>query len=353
MARPGRAWAAVLLAALAAFAPACSRPPTGMRRLDSGDANHWFRLDQDKRRLFYIEGDGDLIASRLGVADLQTGDRKSYRFSPEHIVALRPSPDGNSVAVAVENDDESEDGDYQLLKVNAATGRVLFRKASDSISEKDFAAFGDASPGSAVIEAQPASGLHPGVKTAVRRDGRRSVRLFPTPTQPENVILASDDEVYASYPTTSGNWEIERLDPAKGTRRIIASFPGRVESMAYVGSGLAVLRRREGDSGPRLLAMVDAAGAGVELELPWSNGDSEILGADTAKRLLYVRMDEGESRTCWAVHFDEKALRAASAYLTAARAPNVPKLTGTDVVGLVVVMGVLVVMFALLAASGS
>ena len=122
--------------------------------------------------------------------------------------------------------------------------------------------------------------------------------------------------------------------------------------MARVASGLAVLRRREGVDGPRVLDIVDAGGAGVELELPWSNEDSEILGADTAKRLLYVRMNEGERQTCWAVRFDEKALRAASAYLTAARAPGVPKLTATDAVGLVVIAGMIFALFALIGASG-
>jgi len=280
-----------------------------MRRLDAGDANHWFRLDRQKRRLFYIQGDADFIASRLGVVELATGARTSYRFSPEHIVALRPSPDGGSVAVAVANDDESVDGDYQLLKVDAPTGQVLLRKPSDSLSEKDFAAFG----------------------------GR----------------AAPDNKVFSVGRSPTGAWTIERRDPGKGTTRTIVSFPGKVESMAPVGSGLAVLRRREGADGPRLLDIVDAAGAGVELELPWSNGDSEILGADTGKRLLYVRMDEGERQTCWAVRFDEKALRAASAYLTAARAPGVPKLTATDAVGFVVVAGTVAVLFALLAASGA
>lgn len=338
------------LAALAALAAACSRPPRGMRRLDSGDANHWFAIDHSRRRLFYIQGDGDLIASRLGVVDLQTRRRESYRFSPERIVALRPSSDGSSVTVAVENDDDSDEGRYQLLKVDAATGRVLLRKASDSLEEKDFAAF-VGPPRAAAVEAQPAAGLRPGVMTVMRRARQKSIRFFPTPTRPRNVALAPNGEVYASYLSTGGNWKIEQLDPATGVRRALASFPGKVESMAYVGRGLAVLRRREGASGPRLLAMVGEGG--VELELPWSNGDSEILGADTAKRLLYVWMDEGESRTCWAVHLDERALRAASAYLTKARAPNVPKLTGTDVVGLVVAGGMLIVLFALLAASAT
>jgi hypothetical protein len=282
--------------------------------------------------------------------DLATGARKSYRFSPEHIVALRPSSDGTAVTVAVENDDDSDEEDYVLLKVDAATGRVVLRKPSDSLSKKDFAAFGDSASGSAVIEARPAGGLRAGIATAVRRAGRKSIRFFPTPAPPENIIRAVGDEVYASYRSSNGSWKIERLDPASGIRQTIAAFPGRVESMAHVGRGLAVLRRREGVSGPRLLSMVDAGG--VELELPWSNGDSEILGADTGKRLLYVRMDEGGSRTCWAVHFDEDALRAASAYLNKARAPGVPKLTGTDVVGLVVVGGVLLVLFALLASAG-
>lgn len=298
--------AAVLLGALAA---GCSRPPRGMRRLDAGDANHWFRLDRAKRRLFYIQGDGDLIASRLGVVDLESGSRRSYRFSPERIVALHPAPRGDSVTVAVENDDESQDGDYQLLKVDAADGRVLLRKASDSLSEKDFAAFSGA--------AVPAG------------------------------------EAYSIDRSPGGGWRIERFDPAAKIRRTIASFPGRVESLAGVGTGLAVLRRREGVDGPRLLDIVDASGAGVELELPWSNEDSEILGADTAKRLLYVRMNEGERQTCWAVRFDEKTLRAASAYLTAARAPGVPKLTATDAVGIVVIVGMLFVLFALLAGAGA
>ena len=305
---PGMRISSVLFAALAAFAAGCSRPPRGMRRLDAGDVNHRFRLDRTKRRLFYIEGDGDLVASRLGVVDLETGDRKSYRFSPERIVALRPSPRGESVAVAVENDDDSEDGDYQLLKVDAATGRVLLRKASDSLSEKDFAAF----------------------------DG---------PAAPVG-------EVYTIDRSPGGPWRIERFEPKTRTRRTVASFAGRVESLAGVGTGLAVLRRREGVDGPRLLDIVDASGAGVELELPWSNEDSEILGADTAKRLLYVRMNEGERQTCWAVRFDEKTLRAASAYLTAARAPGVPKLTATDLIGIVVIAGMLVVLFALLAGAG-
>src|SRR6185503_8915485 len=133
-------------------------------------------------------------ASRLGVVDLETGARKSYRFSPEHIVALRPSADGDSVAVAVENDDESVDGDYQLLKVDAADGRVLLRKPSDSLSREDFAAFGG--PAAAV------------------------------------------DTKFSAGRTPSGAWTIERRD--RGARRTVASFPGRVESMAPVASGLAV-----------------------------------------------------------------------------------------------------------------
>ena len=210
--------ASALLAALAAFAPACSRPPKGMRRLDSGDSNHWFRIDQRRRHLFYVEG-GDYIATRLGVVNLESGRRKSYRLSPEHIVALQPSFDEDAVTVAVESAGESREGSYELLKVDADSGRVLLRKPSESLSEKDFVKFGEPAPldeaeprpsaltpsrppqqvpadgGSAAFEAVPVGGARPGIKSAALRAGRRSFTFFATPTEPENMILAPNGKI--------------------------------------------------------------------------------------------------------------------------------------------------------------
>jgi hypothetical protein len=343
-----RAAARALVAALAVLAPACSRPPKGMRRLDSGDSNHRFRIDASRRHLFYIEG-GDLIATRLGVVDLETGRRSSYRFSPEHIVAIQPSLGENAVTVAVESADDAGEGNYQLLKVDTDSGRVLLRKPSEALSKADIVNFG----GSAPVEAQAVGGARPGIKVAALNAGRRSTTFFPTPTEPGNVLLSPNGEIYASSLAPDGHWKVEELDPANGARRTVASFAGEVESMAHVGHGLAVLRTGDGGAGPRVLAMVDAVAGQVELELPWSDGESEILGADTAKRLLYIRMNEGESQTCWAIQFDEAGLRAASAYLAAARAPDVRKLTNTDVMGLIIVGGMLLVMTAVLAGASN
>ncbi len=337
-----------LLAALAILASACSRPPRGMRRLDSGDSNHRFRIDESRRHLFYIEG-GDLLATRLGVVDLRSGRRSSYRFSPEHIVAIQPSLGENAVTVAVQSLDDSGEGNYQLLKVDADSGRVLLRKPSEALSKADIVNFG----GSAPVEARAVGGARPGIKVVALDAGRRSSAFFPTPAEPGNVILSPNGKVYESNLAPDGNWKVEELDPASGGRRTVASFAGEVESMAHVGHGLAVLRRGDGGAGPRVLAMVDAVAGQVELELPWSDGESEILGADTAKRLLYVRMNEGESQTCWAIQFDEAGLRAASAYLAAARAPDVRKLTNTDIMGLVVVIGTLAVMGAVVAGASN
>ena len=357
----GRAASGALLA-LALLAPACSRPPKGMRRLDSGDSNHWFRIDQRRRHLFYVGG-GDLIATRLGVVNLESGRRKSYRLSPEHIVAIQPSFHDDTVAVAVESEGEADEGRYEMLKVDADSGRVLLRKPSDTLSDKDIVAFGEPAPldrnagapaeGSAAVEAQAVGGPRPGLKTSALRGKRRSITLFPTETEPENVVLAPDGKAFASYAAADGKWKVEEFDPSNGVRRTVAAFSGPVESMAYVGQGLVLLRQGDGGSGPRQLAMVDATAGRVALELPWSDGESAILGADTAKRLLYIRMNEGASQTCWAVHFDEPALRAASAYLAAARGPNVRKLMNTDVMGLVVVGGMLIVLTALVAAARS
>lgn len=366
MRTPGRAAAGALFAALAVFAAACSRPPKGMRRLDSGDLNHGFRIDQRRRHLFYVEGGGDR-ATRLGVVNLENGRRRSYRFSPEHIVALQPSFHEDAVAVAVE---ASRASGYELLKVEAESGRVLLRKPSETLTEKDFVNFGEHAPlddddrtpsseltpsGPTAPEAndepetmgvRPIGGVRPGIRATTARAGRRSVVFFGTETAPKNMILAPDGKVYASS-RGEGKWKIEEFDASNGKRRTVASFTGEVESMAYVGHGLVLLRRGDGGSGPRILAMVDAAAGRVALELPWSDGVSEILDADTDKRLLYIRMNEGESQTCWSVHFDETALRDASAYLAAARAPNVRKLTDTDVLGLVVIGGMLVLLIAI------
>jgi hypothetical protein len=123
--------------------------------------------------------------------------------------------------------------------------------------------------------------------------------------------------------------------------------------MAPVGAGLAVLRRASPGSSRRALAMVNAATARVDLELPWNDGDSEILAADTAKHLLYLRMFEGENESAWAVHFDEPALRAASVWLARHRGPDVRKLTDTDEVGLVIAAGAVILVIGLFAVRGT
>jgi hypothetical protein len=367
-----RAAASALLAALAVLAPACSRPPKGMRRLDSGDSNHWFHVDQRRRHLFYLQGGGDWV-TKLGVVNLETGRRGSYRFSPENIVAIHPSFHEDAVTVAVEASGGSHAENYDLLKVDADSGRVLLREPRATISAESVAAFGESSPldpsegapagvltpsvssttednGSVRVRVEPVGGVAPGIKATTLRGGRRTTAFFPTPTAPENTIIGPDGQIYTSSLAPDGKWRVEELQPLNGVRRTLAVFSGKVESMAYAGQGLALLRRGDDGSGPRQLALIDAAAGRVALELPWSDGESEILDADTDQRLLYIRMNEGEAQTCWAVHFDEPALRAASAYLAAARAPGVRKMTDTDVLALSMTGGMVVLLVLILAA---
>jgi hypothetical protein len=346
-----------LLLSLTLLAPACSRPPKGLRRLDSGDSNHGFQIDERRRDLFYVEGGGDL-ATRLAVVNLETGRRGSYRFSPETIVGFRPSFHEDAVTVAVEGSGSAKAGQYELLKVDADSGRVLLREPRATLSGKDFVNFGEPAPidedvspstglaktGSATPEpgddegvtfgSKPVGGAHPGVQATIIRGKKRTVFFFPTLAEPDNVRLAHDGKIYASSLGPNDKWKVEELNPSNGVRRTLAEFSGKVESMAYVGQGLALLRRGDDGSGLRFLDMIDAPAGRVALELPWSDGESDILDADTDKRLLFVRMNEGETQTCWSVHFDEPALRAASAYLAKARGSNVRKLTSTDLMAL-------------------
>lgn len=336
--RPAAAFLPLLL-----LASACSRPPAGMRRLDSGDDNHAFRVDRALRRLYYLEGGGEFV-TRLGVVDLADGSRESYRFPHLRIIGLRPSARRDAVKVAAVGTGADNEGVYELLLVDAATGRILDRETRPEPRSDDLARFGKSPEPPLEWEARAVGGRRPGVATTTREKDRLTTRFFPTPTPPLLAVRGPGDAAYAAYDALNGGWNIEELRADTGVRRPIARFPAEVESMAAVGRGLAVLRRARGGGSLRRLAMVDASSGRVSLELAWSDGDSEILAADTAKRLLYIRMNEGENESCWAVHFDEAALREASVYLARHRSPEVRKVTDTDILGLVMAAGLVVLL---------
>jgi hypothetical protein len=344
---------AAALAPLFLLTGACSRPPAGMRRLDAGDSNHWFRVDRRLRRLYYLEG-GDGFVTRLGVVDLDTGRRDAYRFPHQKIIGLRPSDADGEVKVATVGTGTENDGEYRLLLVESATGRVLEQEEREELDDGDLARFA-AAPAPRTRASDPEvrtyGGRRPGVGTMTGAPSRRTARFFPTPTRPALTARGAKGAVYAAYDALNGGWNIEEFQSRSGVRRLIARFPAAVESMAAVGRGLALLRRTRGGAARRNLAMVDAAAGKVALELPWNDGDSEILAADTAKRLLYIRMNEGGNASCWAVRFDEPALRAASVYLARHRAPDVRKLTDSDELGLVMAAGLVVLLAGVVAAA--
>lgn len=346
MSRAARASAAAL-----ALLAACSRPPAGMKRLDAGAFNHWFKVDSRMSRLYYMEGGGSFV-TKLGVVDLDTGRRRTFEFPHEKIVGLRPAVDQDAVKLATEGTGVSNDGQYKLLLVDADSGKVRAEETPETEGEDDLAFFGetrrpDAPPGTPAFATarstaarddgaddlwyETEGGRRPGIRaTLLKADGRLE-RFFPTPTEPNIFVGVPRVGIgYAAYAAPGGTWNIEELRPVTGVRRVVASFPSMVESMAPVGQELVALRRSESGSGPRALAMIDPMSARVAYELPWSDGESEILGADAAKRLLYIRMDEGGTESCWSIHFDEKALRAASKFLARHRGSGVRKFTFED-----------------------
>lgn len=356
------------LALLAALTTGCSRPPQGMRRLDSGSSNHWFTIDPRLGHLYYMEGGGSFL-TRLGVVDLDDGRRRTYAFPHQKIVGLRPAAGEDAVKLATEGTGESNTGEYKLLLVDSGSGQVRVEEKPKKEGENDLAFFAEATrpddpaPSATPAFAVPAStaargddgsfdiwyktegGARPGVRTAEIGASRRSTRFFPTPTEPVHLVYAPGAATaYAAYAAPGGAWKIEEFRASTGSRRIVATVPTEIESMAAVGLELAALRRDEGGGGRRLM-LIDPAAGRVALELPWGDGESDILAVDPRKRLMYVRMHEGQSETCWSVHFDEAALRAASAYLARNRGSGVRKFTDSDALALGMTGG-MVLLFA-------
>lgn len=309
----------VVLPALLAAAACAPRPPEGMVRLDSGGMNHDCAVDAGLRRLYCISGQG-VFATELLVAGLDDGRGRRYRFPERSLLALNASGDAGTVTLAAEivSLDQrfrpKERPSRAVMTVDAETGRVLRERTAASA---DLAGGGSASP-----EVEIAGDSSPGVNILLGPRSKRVARFFSTSARPSAVARGPRGEVFVAHSEGDGQWALERLDAGTGARQTLTRFPGEIESLAAWGSGIALLRRGNGGAGPRVLSLVEAGNGWLTDELPWGDDFSEILGVDGERQRLYMVMNERGHQTCWAIPLSRESLRAASAYLAAARAPK-------------------------------